>query len=117
MDPMRNACAQQRRVFRREVARSDAYTFFNLRTEDELFDQVEALLPAHRERLLPPTEVLSMFQAQALSADRSCRKAVNDLAARRAAGGLSTCSVPTAELGSGCRNPWCRRLCGTVVAR
>lgn len=71
MHPMRNACMRQRRAFRREVARSDAYTFFNLLTDDASLDQVEALLPVHRERLFPPTEVLSMFLAQALSADRS----------------------------------------------
>lgn len=100
MHPMRDARARQRRAFRREVARSDAYAFFNLLTDDESLDQVEALLPAHRERLLPPTEVLSMFLAQALNADRSCQKAVNDLATRRVAGGLSTCSVHT---GAYCR--------------
>jgi len=54
---------QQRRI--REHARdSDAYGFFNLLTGPELFDQVESLLPQHRERLFPPTETLSMFLAR-----------------------------------------------------
>lgn len=100
MHLMRDARARQRHAVGREVARSDAYTFFNLLTDDELLDQVEALLPVHRERLFPPTEVLSMFLAQALSADRSCQKAVNDLATQRVADGLSVCSVHT---GAYCR--------------
>jgi len=57
-------------------------------------------LPAHRERLFPPTETLSMFMAQALSADRSCQKAVNDFVGNRVAGGLSACSTGT---GAFCR--------------
>ena len=111
MHPMRDACAWQRCALRREVARSDAYTFFNLLTDDESLDQVEALLPEHRERLFPPTEVLSMFLAQALSADRSCQKAVNDLAAKRAMAGLSACSVHT---GAYCRAR--QRLSETMVS-
>ena len=50
--------------------------------------KVESLLPDHRERLFPPTETLSMFMAQALSADRSCQKAVNEAAVKRLAGGF-----------------------------
>ncbi|WP_313918398.1 hypothetical protein, partial [Tahibacter sp.] len=38
-----------------------------------MLNQVEAQLPAHRERLLPPTETLAMFLAQTLNADRSCQ--------------------------------------------
>jgi hypothetical protein len=72
MHAMRRAAARQTRAdFRRVVERSDSYAFFNMLTADESLDQVEALLPAHRERLFPPTETLSIFMAQALSADRS----------------------------------------------
>lgn len=94
---------QQRHVQRgtRERARhSDAHGFFNLLTAPELLDEVESLLPAHRERLFPPTETLSMFLAQALNADRSCQKAVDDTALTRAAGVLPTCSTHT---GAYCR--------------
>jgi len=42
-----------------------------------LLEQVDALLRAHRERLFPPTETLSMFLARAMAAVRSCRKAVD----------------------------------------
>ena len=34
---------------------SDSFGFFNLLTRPELLDSVEARLPAHRERLFPPT--------------------------------------------------------------
>jgi hypothetical protein len=53
------------------------------------------LLPDHRERLFPPTETLSMCLAQVLSADGSCRQAVNDAAIKRLVGGLPLCSIST----------------------
>ena len=93
-DAMRKAHAQQRRV-RAQVRDSDAYAFFNLLTGPELFDQVESLLPPHRERIFPPTETLSMFLSQALSADRSCQKAVDEAAIKRLAAGLTPCSTHT----------------------
>ena len=90
---------QQTRV-RRRVSNSDAYEFFNLLTSPDLLDQVEAQLPEHRERLFPPTETLSMFLAQALSADRSCQQAVNAVAIRRLTQGMAICSTHT---GAYCR--------------
>lgn len=99
MHTNRGASMGQRRV--RERARnSDAYAFFNLLTGPELFDQVESLMPPHRERQFPPTETLSMFLAQALSADRSCQKVVDEAAVRRLIGGLKPCSTHT---GAYCR--------------
>lgn len=74
---------------------SHPYSFFNLLTSAELLDEVESLLPEHRERLFPPTETLSMFLAQALGSDRSCQKAVNDAAINRAVNGLPSCSTFT----------------------
>jgi hypothetical protein len=61
---------------------------------------VEALLPSHRERLFPPSETLSMCLAQAMAADRSCQKAVDDAASKRLMGGLPLCSTST---GAYCR--------------
>ena len=98
-DAIRSARAQQQRV-RSEVRNSDAYGFFNLLTGPELFDKVESVLPRHRERRFPPTETLSMFLAQALSADRSCQKAVDEVAIKRLAAGLAPCSTHT---GAYCR--------------
>ena len=95
MNPIRHACAQQQRRVRRHAENSDPYAFFNLLTGPELLGEVESLLPEHRERLFPPTETLSMFLTQALSADRSCQKAVNDTAVRRWSGGLPLCSTHT----------------------
>lgn len=87
-------CGQLERV--KHYARcSDAYRFFDVLTGPELFEKVESLLPEHRERLYPPTETLSIFVAQALSADRSCQKAVNDAAVRRVSLGLSPGSTNT----------------------
>ena len=51
---------QQKRI-RNHVENGDSYEFFNLLTGPEMLEQVESLLPEHRERLFPPTEVLSMY--------------------------------------------------------
>ncbi len=85
----------QQRLVRRHADNSDAQAFFNLLTGADLLDKVESVLPTHRERLFPPTETLSMFLLQALSADRSCQKAVNDAAVKRLAAGLPPCSTHT----------------------
>jgi hypothetical protein len=68
---------------------------FNLLTGPQLFDRVKALLPAHRERLFPPTETLSLFLAQALSADGGCQQVVNDAMVKRVIGGLKPGSTDT----------------------
>jgi hypothetical protein len=62
--------------------------FFNVLTSPQLLQTTEALLPEHRERLYPPTVVLSMFMRQVLEADSSCQKAVNGWAVQRVADGL-----------------------------
>jgi hypothetical protein len=100
MQLKRSPCAQQQQRIRRHVHNSDAPTFFNLLTGHELLGEVESLVPPHRARLFPPTETLSMFLAQALSADRSCQKAVNDTAVTRVATGLPPCRTHT---GAYCR--------------
>jgi hypothetical protein len=100
MHPNRNARMQQCHSVRSLADHSDAYAFFNLLTGPELLDEVESLLPAHRERLFTPTETMSMFLAQALNADRSCQKAVDDAAVKRVFIGLRPCSTHT---GAYCR--------------
>lgn len=95
MHPNPRLRAQQQNRVRHRANDSDAYAFFNLLTGPELLTQVESLLPEHRERLFPPTETLSMFLSQALSADRSCQRAVNETAVKRSIGGLSVCSTHT----------------------
>ena len=95
MHPKQRARALQQSRIQQAAANSDSYAFFNLLTAPTFLDEVEALLPAHRERLFPPTETLSMFIAQALAADRSCQKAVDDAAIKRLIGGLPTCSTHT----------------------
>ena len=87
-------CKQQR--IKTLANNSDSYSFFNLLTGPELLSRVDQLLPEdYRERRFPPTETLSMFLAQAMSADRSCQKAVDDAAIKRVVGGLLPCSTAT----------------------
>jgi hypothetical protein len=100
MHPTRSTKLQQQRCVLNRATNIDSYDFFNVLTGPELLDQVEVLLPDHRERLFPPTETLSMFLAQALSTDRSCQRAVNDAAVKRLTGGMTGCSTHT---GAYCR--------------
>ena len=90
----RPATRQQQRV-RHYANNADSDAMFNLLTAPQLFNRVEALLPAHRERLFLPTETLSMFLAQTLSADGSCRQVVNDAMVKRVIGGLKPGSTDT----------------------
>lgn len=85
----------QRSQLSKQAKALDSYRFFNLLTSPELFGLVEDALPAHRERLFPPTETLSLFLAQALSEDSSCQKVVNEAAIKRLVGGLTGCSTHT----------------------
>lgn len=100
MHSKRSRCGQHQRRIRHHIHTSDASAFFNLLTCPELLGEVEVLLPPHRKRLFPPSETLSMFLTQALSADRSCQKAVNDRAVTRVVRGLPRCSTHT---GAYCR--------------
>ena len=54
--------SSQQQLIGQRVRGTDAHTFFNLLTSARWLDTVESLLPAHRERLFPPTETLSMFR-------------------------------------------------------
>ena len=95
MHPIARANDQQRKRVSQHIASTDSYAFFNLLTGPQLLDKVESLLPQHRERQFPPTETLSMFLAQALSTDGSCRAVVNDAAVKRLVGGMIPCSTNT----------------------
>jgi hypothetical protein len=95
MHPSQRPVTQQQRRVQHYVGNADSYALFNLLTGPQLLDRVEALLPDHRERLFPPTETLSMFVAQALSEDGSCRQAVNDAMVKRVIGGLKPGSTGT----------------------
>ena len=91
---------QHRESIRQGVRRQHAVDFFNVLTGPLLLELTEAHLPAHRERLYPPTVTLSMFIKQVLEADGSCQRAVNGWAVQRAAEGFSANSVHT---GAYCR--------------
>src|SRR5690606_559898 len=83
MDARRQTALHQQQRARRLAASTDVDTFASLLSRPDLLDCIEVLLPRHRERLFPPAETLSMFMAQALSADRSCQRAVNELAVKQ----------------------------------
>jgi len=91
---------QRNKRIERRTGSVQAMEFFNVLTSPELIETTERLMPAHRERLYPPTVTLSMFMNQALQADGSCQNAVNGWAAQRAADGLRAMSVRT---GAYCR--------------
>ena len=95
MSILRKLRTRKQQGIEKRLTQTDSYQFFNLLTGPELLSTVESLLPAHRERLFPPTETLSMFLAQALRTDRSCQQAVNDAAIKRLVGGLPQCSTAT----------------------
>jgi len=95
MHPSQRPATQQQRRISHHAGSADSYAMFNLLTGPQLLDRVEALLPDHRERLFPPTETLSMFVAQALSADGSCQQAVDDAMVKRVIGGLKPGSTDT----------------------
>lgn len=90
-----DAIRAQRHLVRRQRRNSDCLGIFNLLTSDAIFDELEHLLPAHRERCFPPTEALAMFVSQALHADRSCQQVVNQAAVQRLVSGLPVCSTHT----------------------
>lgn len=101
MHPTRAATRRQHQRINQYRANCDSYRFFNLLTSDMLLDTMENLSPAdYRERLYPPTETLSMFLAQAMSADRSCQHIVNHAAIQRLTAGLKPSSTRT---GAYCR--------------
>jgi hypothetical protein len=95
-----HAQSYQQKRLNYHVQHSDSYQFFNLLTGPEFFNELEAQLPDHRERLFPPTETLSMFLAQAMNEDRSCQHIVNESAIKRLLVGMPQCSTAT---GAYCR--------------
>lgn len=100
MDRRRQILQHQQQRFRRHVSTSDACAFSNLLMTPDLLDRVKSVLPAHRNRLFPPIETLSMFLAQAMNADRSCQQAVNDFSINRSCNGAKPSSTRT---GAFCR--------------
>ena len=90
-----NFAHTKQRFIASQKSKNDCLSIFNLLTSDLLFDELESLLPKHKERLFPPTETLSMFIAQALSSDRSCQNIVNQAAVQRLVSGLPACSTNT----------------------
>jgi hypothetical protein len=79
MNPSQRPRSGQQARVSHHARNADSFAFFNLLTGPQLLDRIEAGLPVHRERKFPPTETLSMFLAQVLSADGSCQQALDDV--------------------------------------
>lgn len=90
----RRSARQQRQIVK-QAEKVDANHFFNLLTSPQLLEQVEVHLPEHRERKFPPTLALAMYLGQVMSADGSCRNAVNGALVERALSGLAPGSAST----------------------
>ena len=88
MHPSQGPATRQQPRVRHYAGNTDSCAIFNLLTGPQLLDRVEPLVPEHRERLFPPKETLSMFIAQALSADGSCQQVVNDAMVKRVISGM-----------------------------
>lgn len=95
MGNFNHLATQEQRYLSKQVQKSDANYFFNILTSPQLLDLVEEQLPEHRERQYPPTQVLSMFLGQIMSADGSCQNAVNEANVNRLLSGLSAFSTRT----------------------
>lgn len=74
---------------------SSAEEFMDVLAGPELMSSLQALVPAHRQRVFLPERTLSMFMAQALSADPACQNAVNAAVLQRIATGQPACSSRT----------------------
>ena len=77
--------SRQHQQFRIQKYQSDTGLngFHSILTSDDLMDEISALSPEYRDRIYPPTNVLSMFLTQAMNADRSCQNIVNQAALQR----------------------------------
>ena len=96
MNCSQSDAARQQRLVLSRAEQTQVSDFFDVLTGPRLLQEVEDLLPAHRERVFPPTETLALFMAQALSADGSCRQVVNDTLVQRIVAGLPRSSARTA---------------------
>jgi len=90
----RSRLPQRHRIRQRSRA-IHSYDVFNVLTEPDLLNVVDEQLPAHRERLFPPTTTLALFKAQTLNADASCQATIDRHVAEGIANDLSPCSTTT----------------------
>lgn len=95
MNPNCRSSRPQRHRIRQRSRAIHSYDFFNVLTDPDLLDVVDQQLPAHRERLFPPTTTLSLFMAQTLNADASCQATMDRHVVERIANDLSPCSTAT----------------------
>src|ERR1035437_3643580 len=105
----RNVLEQRQRHVGRRMRATEAVEFFNVLTSPELLETTEALLPEYRERLYPPTVVLSMSCARCWKQmARARRRSTAGQRSARLMGSRLAAFVPagTAERASACRWRW-----------
>lgn len=90
---------QQKRI-EHHAQKADGNKFLDLLSHPQLFSDIEALLPPHRDRCFGPLDTLSLFLAQSMNADGSCQNIVNEFAVQRINDGLLPYSTNT---GSYCK--------------
>lgn len=95
MSHFKRPAKQRQHCIAQQAKQIDGCHFFNLLTDPQLLDVVESNLPKHRERHYPPTETLSLFLGQVMSADGSCQEVVNEANINRVFAGLSPLSSST----------------------
>lgn len=91
---MTQASSQSRR-FQDHAALYSAVDWFEALASPDVSGDRRACLPDYRERMFPPLETLSMFIAQAVSADGSCQQVVNEAVTDQLLSGASRASTAT----------------------
>ena len=98
---------QQLGFLRRQFLQDGSLPFSNVLSESIVVQALATIDVGWMDRIYSPLVTLSVFLAQVLSADHSCRAAVARLIAHRLSRGQSPCS---AETGAYCQARRCERL-------
>ncbi len=76
MHPTQTSRQHQQLRIQKKQSDTGINGFHHILSSDLLADEISTLTPEYRDRIYPPTKVLSMFLTQAMNADRSCQNIV-----------------------------------------
>ena len=82
---------------RARFARNEGLPFVDILTEANIRDVLNEHGVQYRDRVFSPVTTIWVFLSQVLSEDHSCRNAVSQIIAHRAANGITVCSPNTAS--------------------
>jgi hypothetical protein len=82
---------------RARFARNEGLPFVDILTEASIRDVLNEHGVQYRDRVFSPVTTIWGFLSQVLSEDHSCRNAVSQIIAHRAANGITVCSPNTAS--------------------